>query len=428
MSVPSAPIIRVRPRSTYRSLEFWWAPPVSDGGSPITGYVLDCPSVYTNTYGPTDGYAIVADYLTYGTPYTFTIYATNANGNGAVATFRTVRQENPPVAPANPSFVRDASGVATVSWTAGYDISGSPIGWHLVTAYPIDASGTKVYNTTYGDQTTRVGGNFNPEKTYNLLVRARNDCAYSPATAWTEPLTFGITPTDISGLTVWLDAADVTTLFTDASGTIPILNNNLPIRCWKDKSPNAMSFVSNNPSYPVSRVYNGLNATYPCILANVQQNQMITTLNNYALSTSNAVTMFAVFDASGNGSTSGIFEALNIPIQLLITANGKGTGNELTQGIDGQNTFIVPNGPVLSYASCDPSDTYSKTYVPDIALETKSRLGNYLNTTTDARIFNLTGTNVSVKISEVLVYDGTLDATSVSRITEYLARKWGLTL
>lgn len=51
MSVPSPPLISVRPRVTPTTLEFWWQPPEEPNGT-ISGYTLSCesPSI-TQNYG-----------------------------------------------------------------------------------------------------------------------------------------------------------------------------------------------------------------------------------------------------------------------------------------------------------------------------------------------------------------------------------------
>ena len=45
-------------------------------------------------------------------------------------------------------------------------------------------------------------------------------------------------PLNISGLQLWLDASDSTTLFQDSAATTPALADGDPIGCWKDKSGN----------------------------------------------------------------------------------------------------------------------------------------------------------------------------------------------
>ena len=56
------------------------------------------------------------------------------------------------------------------------------------------------------------------------------------ANKWsTQPTTVPLAPVKNSAI-LWLDAADITTLFQDAPGTIPVQNSGDPILLWKDKS------------------------------------------------------------------------------------------------------------------------------------------------------------------------------------------------
>ena len=73
------------------------APPVSDGGSPITGYTVisDPPGGIDGDAGTTALVHTVTG-LTNGTPYTFTVTATNSVGTGAASAASNVVTPNPP--------------------------------------------------------------------------------------------------------------------------------------------------------------------------------------------------------------------------------------------------------------------------------------------------------------------------------------------
>ena len=71
---------------------------------------------------------------------------------------------------------------------------------------------------------------------------------------FTPQSNFITSPTQIPGLSMWLDANDISTLFQDSNGTIPASNGSAVI-LWRDKSPNSNHFYnapaavnSSNPS------------------------------------------------------------------------------------------------------------------------------------------------------------------------------------
>ena len=46
-------------------------------------------------------------------------------------------------------------------------------------------------------------------------------------------------PSDVAGLALWLDASDLSTLFTDSARTTPVASSGDPVGGWADKSGNS---------------------------------------------------------------------------------------------------------------------------------------------------------------------------------------------
>jgi YVTN family beta-propeller protein len=114
-TVPGAPTgAAATPGNAQATVTF--AAPASDGGTPITGYtVTSSPPGGVDTT-PGTGLSHVITGLINGTPYTFTVAATNAAGTGAASAATSS------VTPTMTSFTgptATASGTATVSFTGG---------------------------------------------------------------------------------------------------------------------------------------------------------------------------------------------------------------------------------------------------------------------------------------------------------------------
>ena len=165
--VPGAPTIgAVTPENAEAKVSF--TPPASDGGSAITGYTVTSP---TNSSIKTTGKSspILVKGLTNGTPYTFTVAATNNIGIGPASS-----PSNPPVTPATkpdaPTIgtITAGSGQATVSFTEQSD-GGSPT-TYTVTSNPKGGVDTNAASTSLRHIVT----NLKSGKKYTFTVTATN--------------------------------------------------------------------------------------------------------------------------------------------------------------------------------------------------------------------------------------------------------------
>ena len=68
------------------------------------------------------------------------------------------------------------------------------------------------------------------------------------------------TPASISGLQLWLDASDASTLFTDSAGTTAATANGDPVGRWADKSGNARHATQTDGTKKPSRTNSAQNA------------------------------------------------------------------------------------------------------------------------------------------------------------------------
>ncbi|MEI8126454.1 MAG: fibronectin type III domain-containing protein [Actinomycetota bacterium] len=166
-----------------------WKAPGSDGGSPITAYTV------TGNDGSSCVDAVPADAvdplsctvtnLTNGTPYTFTVVATNAVGDGSASDPSSPVSPQPvrPDAPTDLSATYDLNqnGV-TVTWTAPGSDGGAAI-----TSYRVTSSPDGKYCTS--SQTSCLVVGLTVGRSYTFTAEAVNSAGSSPASGQSNSVT-----------------------------------------------------------------------------------------------------------------------------------------------------------------------------------------------------------------------------------------------
>jgi C1A family cysteine protease len=163
--------------------------PASDGGSPIISYTVTSNPDGRTATGPSSPLTVTG--LTNGTPYTFTVTATNAAGTGpASVPSNSVTPMTPMMVPGPPIGVSATAGDAqvTVSFSPPVSNGGSPITLYTVTSSPdgnmaIGSSGPlTVLGLTNGTS-------------YTFTVTAKNAVGKGPSSAPSN----SVTPREVSG-------------------------------------------------------------------------------------------------------------------------------------------------------------------------------------------------------------------------------------
>lgn len=213
MPGPSAPLLHIRPKATDSTLEFWWSPPVSDGGSPIQIYIL---TDGTNTITTSETYYKYTG-LTNKTPYSFSVAASNLTEVGEYASFRTVE---PGLRADPPQFLQGTSLTSTtalLTWiNPNFDGNTPNIYRNVIKAYSVDSNyninnpSTILFQQFYGIEDgnafstiVSVPSSING---HVLSIQGVNDPGFALQTFTNPVCPTPFYPTDIPGCYLWCDA------------------------------------------------------------------------------------------------------------------------------------------------------------------------------------------------------------------------------
>jgi predicted phage tail protein len=191
-TAPGPPTIIRNATAANQKATVSWLAPASDGGSPITGYVV---TPYVGYYPlPSTSFSSTATTqtvtgLTNGTTYRFRVQAVNVAGTSGYSTVTNPVTPAPTV-PGAPTIVLNATAgnaEATISWITPNDDGGSPITGYVVTPY---VGYIEHPSTTFdASSTTRTVTGLINGKTYRFRVRAINAIGTGGYSKVTNPVT-----------------------------------------------------------------------------------------------------------------------------------------------------------------------------------------------------------------------------------------------
>jgi len=445
-SPPSAPVVYPKPRVQGTTLKFWWYPPADSGSSPITHYTLFTTngSGFTKTYPAGVQFSQILN-MELGTTYIFKITATNSYGTSPAASFIPVAccyAPDPPVSIS--SFTNDINNSITTTWLPPQYTGGAPITYNLVSAYPITNDAELfVQRPNVALISQNYMENIVSSMTYNVLVQCRNYNTYSPQTSFSRLAIFGFQPTSIEGLTLWLDAADLSTLFTDSYGITSIGLNGTYVSSWLDKSNSYILYlVQTLPS--LTRQMPTLPAlSYPSISSDSTGYFEKTNVN---LSTSASISIFVVFmiksttyDITNDQSIIRI-KNTNTDNESNLTVSIIDSKRSLSWSINGHvltvytRTEVPLNVPILGVLTYDATNIANDTGIfrivrPTSQIVSDATFGhtdNTWNPTTVQILRNMTGVQETSNLFEMLVYNSYVPEETQNSIVQYLIRKWNL--
>ena len=179
-----------------RSATVSWTAPADNGGSPVSGYTVTSSPASPGATVTGAGTSVVVTGLANGTPYTFTVHATNVAGSGAESGASTaVTPSTVPGAPTGVSAVAGNS-AATVSWTAPVDNGGAPI-----TGYTVTSSPGGVTKSVAGNQSQAVVTGLTNGTSYTFTVVATNVSGSGAASDPSPSITLPTAPAAPTGVT-----------------------------------------------------------------------------------------------------------------------------------------------------------------------------------------------------------------------------------
>ena len=202
ITVPGAPTRLIATANGQTIINLYWTTPVSNGGSPITGYRIEISPVFNWTTLVADTTSTSTTYshtgLAAGTTRYYRVSAINANGTGEPSNTAKVTTGAPvPGAPTDLSATASGTTQIDLSWTAPADDGGSPI-----TTYGIHVS-----PDGRTDWRTRAG---NPNTTYSQIQLAPGTTRY-----------YRVSAANAHGLSPFSNIASATTDTTGTGTSVP---------------------------------------------------------------------------------------------------------------------------------------------------------------------------------------------------------------
>jgi hypothetical protein len=230
-------------------------------------------------------------------------------------------------------------------------------------------------------------------------------------------------PATISGLQLWLDAADSATLFDSTSGGNLVTNDNASVARWADKSGNsrhALQSTANSRPVLKTGLKNGKN-----ILRFDGANDFF---DIYSMEIPQPYTIFAAFIFRNNGSY--LFDKTNGTNRVAIGWNASGTSS------DNGKVFYYASGSSVPQDSQNSASTgliLSTLFNGELSFMRKNGAqilsGNGGTTSIESLRF---GTSFALSaplngdLYEVLVYNSILTQTQFQSVETYLNSKWAI--
>jgi titin len=345
-----------------------WDAPLSDGGASIDAYIVtSSPSVFSDILVPPfpQFLSLIANGLTNGIPYTFTVIASNSKGNSsASAPSAAVTPLGAPDPPTNVTAV-PGNAFASVSWDAPVNTGGSPIESYTVVSTPDGISITvSGLSTTVPGLANGFPYTFTVYATNEINASSVESIPSSPVIPRTVPSSPRL-PIGLSGNT----QIDLAWLVPLSDGGSPIIN--YTVTSFPAAS-GPQSTVDDSTTLLITNLTNGVAYTFTVYATNLAGNSIESVLSDPITPTGANVPdppggVSAILDAPGKitvgwatpvsdgGSAITSYtvtpDPADVPPESVPPSNSFVFDNLLTNGTSYTFTVIATNGVGSSLAS-----------------------------------------------------------------------------
>ena len=241
---------------------------------------------------------------------------------------------------------------------------------------------------------------------------------------------FGFAPTTISNCGLWLDAADISTLYQDSAGTTPVTTNAQPIGLWRDKSGTGHDFTQatsvNRVTYDTSSKA-AIQLSSPTFLqASAASLGTVSTSANLTIimtASTGPSASWQIILAQWFTGTTRFHLSFQSVTDLTPALYSQSSGSLVKYNMSGTMAYnrtytigFIANGTSLYMSFMGTSNT--TTMSAALSTNPTSAL-----TIADSRNGNLT----DGKIQEIVIYPYAISTTEFQQVESYLAQKWGIT-
>jgi hypothetical protein len=428
---PTAPDIVPRPRPATSSIQFYWLPPGSDGGSPVISYTLACPAIgYTQVIPATEATA-TADPVPARQDLTFTLTATNAVGTGPPATFRTVQAGTTPIGPFIATLSSFNASTGLIQWSPSSTTTEALVKWYRIQALPSSATMSSFFLTQKNYRFASLATNLSTNMYYQFLVQGVNDVGYCTPFAYTSTVGFGIvrqafSPSTLSQqLGLWIDGTNAGSYTLDGATSTVTRLQSLTAPAFSTATVTGLSVT---PNYAAnSTVFTtdaaGGAATFPFTTTPYTSSALtalwVGTLNS--LPQPSRILSVDTPQVDSQGNRAGILigaEGTAIAPSTLLTTRGSAESTTARASLPAFSTLSLVTAsitPYLQYTTVNGSNT----------LQSRGTFSTF-----NVGNLNLGQANPSTffagRHAEMLVYYDELSLYDRQRVEGYMAWKWGL--